>query len=893
MPDRATLGQSPVTVRRVALGTGPGQVTVLGQTFVPAWDIGGRQGWVSGTVDRRLYEEGQGSLRLANAAGSDGRRHLDRLRCLTDPGFASGDEWFEVYEGGALVGVWTPTGTQRIGRTELQLSGEDATTLLKRTREGLFGYWAHAPRDVIEHYGRVWRALLAEGFDAGGPTFTYSTSPQTTSDGKWDYVRCETDQAQWPGTVRMRGNGVSYPTLVSKVTFSGGTSAADRYRPWRAEVDMLPGQVAPGDGAAFLAGDGTTVLAATWILYDQATFATAAGTTGFNNRVPLVLTASVPLRLAIEGRDRWVYFTINGQVACVLPMGAASNPNYLQVFGPGTNGSTVQVRSVTLRVADRLLVTDRAGDYRLPGVPSPGGLWGEYLPAQDLVATYGATMASNVMLNPTRDPAATRLEAGVNYPSANPPAWRPAGIPADYFAARFTGSVYLDLDNADYAVRVTVDDEATVWVGRTRGGEHAAYATGAPGVGASTWLKAGSSSGSAPSGATGPLAGLRTGWYPIVIEYKQITGSGGIVLEWESSTAVGTWTVIPPAKLSPYGVYRDLVRNESHYDALKGVADTFGYQWACEPRSLESGQFPGQITPSIRVGRDTEKTLDEPDATDIAAELDLDTRADELQADASGISDPAGGAQLTADMLNFPAAAAHLLLLADYESLSEITSPQLLEQRLNTMLALRASPWQTVAARPPGRRELLDAWPLSGALAEFAWAPGDGIRLNLPTVGVVDVTPRQILGVSRSFVPDGMGVPTAAFRPRPKSMAGALRDLRRTALQPQRNYQQQLANVAGTLGTTGAYVGGADDYSRITLPAASRVVSLAVVVMAKSDASAWAVEVNGASAGFSVTGQGRYDVSAWLTLNPGGYNYARLTGGTGNTMIRMEAIVRV
>lgn len=876
----------PVRVR--VIQPDPAGTQVLGTAFGVAHDLRGPNAFAAGTIEARLYDAGGGTLKLANAVGADGVANLARFRCLTDPAYAPGDEWVEVWEDTDLIGCFTPTGGS-VDRGTITLSGEDATSLLKRTRETTVGYWAHAPRDVIEHYGRAWRALLAEGFDAAG--FTYSTSPQTTTDGKWDYIRCETDQTQWPGAVRMRGNGVSYPTLVSKVTFSGGTSAADRYRPWRAEVDMLPGQVAPSDAAALLVWDGTTVLAATWILYGQATFATAGWTTGLNNRVPLTLTSSMPLRLAIEGRDRWAYFTINGQVACVLPMGAMSNPVYVELSGPSASGSTAQVRSVTLRVADRLLIDDRAGDYRLPGAPTPGGLLGEYLPAQDLVATYGMTMASNVMLNPTREPAATRLEPGVNYPSANPPAWRPAGIPADYFAARFTGSVYLDLDAQDVAVRVTCDDEATVWVGRTRGGEHAAYATGAPGVGASNWLKAGSSSGSAPSGTTGPLAGMRSGWYPIIVEYKQITGSGGIVLEWESSAAVGTWTVIPPAKLSPYGVHRALVRNESHLDALKAAADTYGYQWTCEPRALGSGEFPGRITPSIRVGRDTERQLGETESTDLSRQVTLDQRADALQADAAGIADPAGTVQLTAEALNLPALTQHMTIGQDYESLADITDQALLEQRLATLLALRASPWEEVAARPPGGREYLDAWPLTGTLAEFAWAPGDGIRLNLPTIGVVDNTPRQILGLARDYTPSGVRPPTASFRPRPRSLIAALRDLRRVALAPQRNYQQQLAVTAGSLGSSIA-AAAPDAYTRIYIASLDRVAAGSLEVVNKSDASAWDLEVNG-TVRLSVTVPGSYDVTSWLAA---GYNFARLVasgGSTGSFTVRLNLTVRI
>ena len=557
----------PVWVR--VIQPDPAGTMVLGSGFSAAAVLRGPDAFAAGTVEARLYDAGGGTLKLANAAGQDGAANLTRFRCLTDPAYAPGDEWIEVYEDTDLIGVLTPT-SGSVDRGTITLQGEDGTTLLKRTRETTAGYWAHSPRDVIEHYGRAWRALVAEGFEASGPAFTYSTSPQTTADGRWDYIRCESDQAQWPGAVRMRSGGGGGPSLASKATFAAGTGAPDRYRPWRVDVEIVPGPISSGNGFNVAVWDGAVNVALVSLLYDQVAFATPVVGTGLSVRSPLALSSGVPLRLAIEGRDRWVYFTINGRVACVLPMGAEVNPgaSYVTLDGPsGASGSAVQVRSVTLRVADRLLVNNRAGDYRLPGSPTPGGLWGEYLDANDLVAAYGPTDASTIMLNPTREPVASRLEAGLNYSSVNPPAWRPQGVPQDYFAARYTGSVYLDLDAADYAVRVTCDDEATVWVGRTRGGEHAAYATGSPGVGASNWLKSGSSSGSLPSGTTGPLAGMRSGWYPIVVELKQITGSAGIVLDWSYATPGGswtTWTPIPAAKLSPYGVHRSLVRTESH-----------------------------------------------------------------------------------------------------------------------------------------------------------------------------------------------------------------------------------------------------------------------------------------------------------------------------------------
>lgn len=896
----SALASRRVRVRHLVMDPA-GQVTVLGQKFMVADVLDGAGSFASGTIERRLYEEGAGTLRLANAAGTDGAANLSRFRCLTDAGFAPGDEWFEVWEDTDLLGAWTPTGSQRVTRGDIQLSGEDATSLLKRTREGQFGYWRHAPRDVIEHYGRAWRAVVAEGFDADGPVFTYGSS--SSSDGKWWTFHCESDQTNRPGTVRLRASpgGNAYMATGTPVGQLGGGSS-DPHAPWRCDVTFTRSKFGTyGSMSVGLYRNGLTGPTYDLIIPDSTVPQAKAGVGGFQFDALPAPREPGPTTVSVEHHMGWVFFSVDGKVAAIMAMDAGSANYYVGVVltnsSPSGPDITVDVQSVAFRRADRLLVNDRAGDYRLPGVPAPGGLWGEYYDLTADVARYGdTTTVGYLAFRPDREPAASRVEAGLDYATATPPGWRPPPVPADYWCARYTGAMYLDLDNRDYALRATADDSATVYVARTRIGEHVIDTTTAGVPVASAWLKAGSSAGSAPSGSSGPLAGMGSGWYPVVVEYRQLTGGGGVKLEWENSSAVGTWATVPAASLSPYGIVRDLVRNESHYDALKGVADAYGYQWTCEPRSLESGEFPGRIVPRVRVGRDTEKRLGESEATDLAAELDLDTRADALQADASGISDPAAGAQLTAEMLNYRAAGAHLIVTADYESLADITSPQLLEQRLTTLLALRASPWQTVAARPPGRRELLDAWPLTGTLAEFQWAPGDGIRLDLPTVGVVDTAPRQILGVTRDFTPNGLAPPVAAFRPRPRSIVAALRDLRRAALQPQRNYQQQLAQTAGSVGSQGAYVGGADDYSRLSLPPPDRVVSLFLVVLAKSDASAWTIAMNGASTPIVVTAPGRYDVTAFATANPSGYNIGRLvTGGTGtgDWLVRLEATVRV
>lgn len=900
MADKTTLGARPVKVRHVKRSQSG--TTVLGTVYAGDWDgLAGRGGFVSGTFERRLYEEGTGTLRLPNAAGSDGRLHRDRFACLTDPGYLPGDEWLEVYEDGDLVAVWTPTGRQSKRRQELQISGEDATTLLKRTREGTCGFWCASPRDVMVHYSRVWTSVIAEGFDSSGPALTYSTSPQTT--GSWTYTRAQTDQVNYPGFARMSSGGPGARPDLSAT----GIAYNSMYLTWRLDVEVVPETLVAGDYirvGLYSAGGGWKPVMD--VYYDKVIFDTSTYGLAASQALATPLSAGVPLKLSIEYRpDRWLYFSVNGTIAHAVYGIFDAADFYPRVSGDGmANGSAVRVGSVTLRSLSPLpgsipLATNTPaidGDKHLPGSPPPGGLWGDYYNNGDNIAKYGAAAAAMVTFSPLQSPVAQRLDQTINF-DATPPTWRPPGVPAGGFAVRWTGSVYLDLDNYDYGFRVTTGNAAgydEIKLTIPSGAGSTGYAGGGGTATLTNWVNAQTAVGSPPTGTLrwmGP-----SGWYPIIVTFahEDPAARAQAKLEWTRSDAVGTWAVVPSNMLSPYGIYRDQVRNESHYDAFKNVADLFGYQWTCEPRSLESGQFPGRIIPKARYGHDTEKVLDEPETVDIQADIDVDSRADSIQADASGLADTTGASQLTAEGNDLPAFSQHLYIGQSYESLSDITALKLLEQRLATLLTLRSAVWEEVSARPPGRRELLDSFPLTGALAEFAWAPGDGLRLNFPTVGVVDAIPRQILGVAREFVPDGMRPPSASFRPRPRSVRALLREIHRAALVPQRNYQQQVVALAGSTGGTG----GVDAFTRITLPTdLTTVVRVDLVVLYKSDASAWWVEANLVNPNtISVIASGRYDVTSLMLSSPGGYNFARLvtTGAsTGTWTIQLVATVRV
>ena len=873
MTQGGEIGSGPVRVRRVALGTGPGQVTVLGQSFVPSWDgVNGRGGFINGSLERRLYEPGRLTITFPNAAGTDGVMHRDRFRVLSDPSYAIGDEWVEVWEDGDLLAVMTPV-SATVTRQQIDLSCEDGLAILGLCREGQFGFWAHAPRDAWEHYCRAWRV----------------------------------PQHHDPRSISVTSSDPQLDENFLSMSVPAGLSCSDPDRPWRLSVQVTTNQGVGGGVWAVFLGVGV----ATYAGSAKASGFAQSGAMVYGQPTPVPDPAGSPTTLTLEweGRGRYIYLSCSGTLVGVTGMPNGSNAEHATIsLSPPGSGNVNATYSWTFHQADRFLCPAGAGDIQLPGAPAGGGVQALFASWQDVIgqanaAGIPAATAVKLAAAPTHETVASRTEGPIDHPSAGS-SFAPSSIPPEYWTGRFVGAIYLDLDARDYAVRVRdVDDYAGVWIGRTRLTDLVIYAAGSPATSTSQWLKAGSSAASAPSGSSGPLAGKPSGWYPLVIEYVQYTGSTGLRFEWSNSGAVGTWTAVPATALSEQGILLDQVRNDSHLDTLDRLSGTFGYQFTVAPRSLESGEFPGICVPVARVGKDTDKVLDEGEGFNLQTTLDAASRSVAIQADAQGIADPQSQAQLAAEMIDTAQLdTPHLFAPKDYESLADISNRVLLAQRMASLLALRDGPWTTVSASTPGRRELRDSFPLTGALAELAWSPGDGIRLNLPSVGVVDAAPRQILGVTRDFTPNGLAPPALSFRPRPRNLRDALRRLRRDSLLAKRNYQGSVTTATGSQGATGVYAAAAiDQYSRLALPADMSAITRAVlVVLAKSDASTWTVEINGtAPAGVAqVAAVGRYDITSALVQSAAGapQAFARLVWGgtgTGAWLIQLELTLRM
>lgn len=884
------LSAAPVTlrhIRKAAAGT-----TVVGATLAaqPAAGINGRRGYQSGSYEPALSEKGTAKVTLPNATGEDGVLHRRRFACLTDPAYEPGDEWVEVLQDGRVLFVGTPIDWEKT-RTTITLDLEDGATLLEQTRSFAAGFWWHAPRDVFEHYTKAWRTLVADDFNDG---FTEGVDWHATAGGDGTITNQATSvRMTVPSGAGLNVNLATYGSYWP--TLNLVTSRA-----WRAECRFSQALVGSA-GVAFLmrggGGEGATIQT------DSAGRVEAfAGNTTAVWIERVIPTTAADITLAIERHDRWIFFYAMGALvwAAEAPnyaVATAAAPEFSVLDYAGGASGYVDLDYIIVRDLQPYLMrgTDK-GEYRLPSVPAAGGLRGSYYDEADLRPVGDTTADFYIrVLSPTRKPYARRQDATINFATASPPTWQPATPPSGaYFTARWTGSIYLDLATADVTLRLTsLDNGARLYVGKTMFGQHLLQQWANP-TGAPYTLTSGS--------LRSHLGGAQlSGWYPLRLEYVQGTGSGGIILQ--QSIAGGTYAVVPATSLSPFGLVEGDVRYDSHAEQLRGIVEGFGYQYRLEPRALESGAFPGELVPRSRVGRDTDKVLEPPEASETIVRGSARESVATLLADAAGLADQANAAQLTAEAVDFPSlwqpavADRHVAVATGYESLSDITDPTLLRTRLAAMLTLRTAPWEEVGARPRGHREVRDTFPPSfpivGALALFDWEPGDGVRLRDPDLDLDDDSPRQIIAPAWPISPDGRGAPTVRFRQRPRSQQDALRALIRAVLLPQRNYQGQLVVINASLATSPATAYG-DIYSRCNMPTdLSTIVSATFVLQYKGDTSTGTVTVNGVATTVTAQVAGRYDITPYVARITGEQRmYVNLAGHTSSAEYMVELLVR-
>jgi hypothetical protein len=856
---RTVIGETGITI---------GQGAFIADTVE---DLGGREGWQSGSVVFALSDDGEGTFRFPNAAGADGRLHRRRFALLTNSAYRIGEEWLEVYrDNDELVAVITPR-SYSLSKAELVIKGPDVAGVLGRFRAGDADDWlGAAPRDVFEHYTRA--EVLAWGSDLLGLTGI----PASGGVGGASGVTPEgVEYSLGPNATASAGpNGET--VLVSPTAAGAGLGrngipivAADCWTVearYRVTVDPEPDAILTLNVNADNNNTG---------LYLQVTVALATGDvtlTGFsapgpniggsdaevNRRHGLVPVGTHSIRV-IAFYDRVLVF-VDGELGAELRRPAPLRaPTRALAYVANATGviEAVNVRSLApfaLRGADK-------GDLRLPGNPPPVGLRAR-LYSHPIIAARYATTSSRAKRLPARvgdEPTLERLDPTVAFTVGGAIAPTLAGNLA---AIVWTGAIYLDLAASDRRLQLTSNGRHRLYVGKCRPSLDEAI---------DNWL-------STTTTATAPLRSLlgsQAGWYPIRIEAFGTASALTVLLEDGAADAggvVASYATVPQSRLSPIGTFDELVRLESHREMIGRIAQDFGYQWRVDPRQLESGEFPGQIIPRVRVGADYDLRVTVDRAVDVVVEGDAGDAVDRLVADAAGIADPKGSGQLNAELIDLDNARAHAFMHADYESLSEISEAPMLATRIGSLLALRSGVNENVGARPDGQRDLLDTFPLTGASSRMDWRPGDGVLLDLDDVDVRDTGPRQLTRIEWPIVPAGYGRPVVGFRQRPRDPAAVLRRALRVAINGQRNYQGTLVAVTGSHGGqngVGAAADGAvDGYSRILFPVDPSAIAAAFLHV-QFIAGTWTIAINGTTTGLTINAPGPYDVTRWIANEAG------------------------
>lgn len=805
--------------------------TILGRSYgfteLPVTHIPSGETFVEGAYTGRLGDSGEFTVTFPNAASAVG---LWRERFSSD----LAGEFLEIYRDDVLEFVGCIERVE-IDRGMVVVSGRDAWALLRRAFER-DRTWTAAPQEVATAYTAVPVALYADGFDGG------------TIDPGWSGLNGAT-LAQSGGKVRITGTGVDLQGMQRNFVPSG-----DRWEA-TATFDLATTGVTDTQiGLATYTSGGAFINRLT-TNGGQATIAGTAQGQAISIQPPNPADL-LPVSMTLRRVGRWIYGYLNGLLVGVIST-TGSVVGRIAVIGVGNysvGAGFVDVGSFMLKEHQLLLSRGSdQGKYVLPGAQPPGGLRGRYFNLADM---QGGTATGRQLLafSPGRPGAyGERLDPVIDTSGGLTLPLQP-GSGGDYFAVRWFGAIYLRLDQGNYGFELTtVDDVARLWVGKTRLGDEVV----------TNWsLGTGTFTGTVTASALGGDAG----WYPIVLEYLNDTGAKTIRLQFTPPAggytdpggtviAASTKRVVPATSLSPLGCFDNRVQGTSHFDLVQQAAASFGYQLTCEPMQLESGEFPGRVVPRLRVGRDTDVIIQADDTDGVEPALNPGVTLDgsdqtvNLIATGAGAADGTGG-QTLAEVADTANLTAGLFALEAWVDAGDIANRQLLAARVNAELALRSNVWEEVRATPRAQERLADTWPLTSALAAMRWRPGDGLRIVVPDIGVEDLTPRQMIQVTRSFAPEGRTGTQVAFRQRPRSAANTLRGQVRSGLALGRSYQRQRVTlpspfIDSSVGTIPA--AGFTRYSQVTLYPTDEVVRAYIRIALNSANQSLGVEINGTS----------------------------------------------
>lgn len=814
-----------------------GTVTFLGRayagTFLPTSFAKDSSDFVEGSWTRRMGDAGEWELLFPNVAASDDRLWRERF----DPSGAL--QWIEIYRELDLefVGVIE---RMEIDRGMVKISGSDGMALLKRAYER-DRLWRAAPHEVIHHYTKVPRVRLVEDFDGvggvGAPAgwVTAETGGVTPSYGggflKWTNAGAAGDGDAYIDLGAVAGDSWRMVATFPITPATGGGN-------WSVELVGYDSSTGFDDYVRVLYH--STRTAHVYTLQGSTTFEALAGGGG--------VLADTPLTLMLEGQGAKVRGYVNGEL--VGYVGAWVKPDTLRV---GVNnlstGQTVFVDQVSfVELVPFLQGATPEGLTRSPGALPWSGLRGRYFNDVDLSGIAGTPTWGSAVHTPEREPYAERLDTVLNTSSGLSLPMQPGGPASGFHTSEiWTGSIYIDPGSGGGSVSFTITNGSGAFFSRIGGDDvllpEIQFQLGTAGGGGAITVSDGA------------------GWYPIVIRRADgastpafsmtmtIAGTGTYVDPGGTTITRGVAQAIPATSLSPLGFFEERIQGQSHFDVVTQVAREFGLELLLEPRSLESGQFPGRLIPRARVGRDTDLVLtveEDVRGTPIlspGATIDASEQTVQIIGNAQGLGGGARGT-VTAETIDAAGAAGSLFMLQTWLDAGDIGFPELLAARLGAELALRATPWEELRGNPFAQDRLADTFPLSGALEAFRWIPGDGIRVRVPEVGVLDDAPRRIVQLTRSFGVNGRTGAQVSFRNRPRGAAVALGALARASLKGSRTKTAQLVTVDGEPNVDPIAALSWSGYRRCFIGPSDRIVR-AWIRIGYSTVQALSIEING------------------------------------------------
>lgn len=478
-----------------------------------------------------------------------------------------------------------------------------------------------APRDVIERSTKLWVPIVADNFPASstivGTTLTTPFTSWTIDDNNGG-----TTAIGASGGVVMNATSTSGSFSSIQTNAISTTAAA-----WSALCDVSYVNLAGGGNFVFnvSGANGTT-----WGVTVQQGSATFTGNSETLGTAQIAAATSYSLQLECDGE--WCYGFVNGQlIGCGRVNGTGTSMTLLLLLESGA-GEAIAGSVLLETLSPFLMAGSDKGDYALPGVQDTfpnGGLHARYFNNADLVGDPAALFKIHAPIR-TIAYSGSGVSEYQNQQDAQINAQTlPSGLPQAWSAIWF-GSVYLKLSAGNYTFTITLPSDLTnnyavrAWIGETQFGTQLLDKWAFTNTFGQTYtftVSASALAGSLPYGA-GTIQ--RDGWYPIRIEYAALLkgiGPGPPVFKLTNSPAAYTdpggtaiasgaqSTVVPATSLSPLGCVDQRYQGIAHFDLCQQTLQAYGYQASVEPKSLESGLFPGVLAPRIREGKDTDLIL--------------------------------------------------------------------------------------------------------------------------------------------------------------------------------------------------------------------------------------------------------------------------------------------